>query len=72
MVSHNLSVLTFVFSDDLSGIHFEFNGRLDQTWIVIKHLFKVLVYEMLLNVIAHVMESTCADVRTCSLQRVCE
>jgi len=57
-----------VFCQDLARLNLEVDCRLDQQWVEVKHALEVARHELVLNVVAAVVQATGTDVATCTLQ----
>ena len=64
--------LSSVFGQQFPTVHFEFNGGLNQTWIILQHLVEPLIYKVLLDIVANVRQSTGPNVSTRTLEGMCD
>ena len=53
---------------DLSWLDFEVDGALDEQWVVVEHALKVSSHELILNVVATIVQTAGTDVATRALQ----
>ena len=65
-----IEVLTIMLSEDLARFYFKVNGTLYQQWIIVKHFLIIPSHELILYMIAAIVQARSADVATCTLQTV--
>ena len=57
-------LLTLMFSVEPTPVYFEFNCCLNKLWVILQHLLLPIKVMVILDVVAGIMDSRCADVTT--------
>ena len=65
-----IEVLTIMLSEDLARFYFKVNSTLYQQWIIVKHFLIISSHELILYMIAAIVQARSADVATCTFQTV--